>query len=197
MKSFTKSFVDFDAFVKMQMLSIGVASFSWALIIPIITKLQGTLWATYMISGYLIFSRSSAFISPFFRRIKLKTSFQVIVGLTGLYFLTLFVYFLNVHAFLVLEAVLMFSYGVFLSNYIINYNMFIMDNYKSDIFRDIQYFEQMIMAGAAIFGFVITALIDVFTNQIGSSIICFMFMIMVSLGVDIYNYRVFWKNIDR
>ena len=87
--------MDFDAFVKMQMLSIGVASFSWALIIPIITKLQGTLWATYMISGYLIFSRSSAFISPLFRKIKLKTSFQVIVGLTGVYFLILFVYFLN------------------------------------------------------------------------------------------------------
>lgn len=197
MKSFTKSFMDFDAFVKMQMLSIGVASFSWALIIPIITKLQGTLWATYMISGYLIFSRSSAFISPLFRKIKLKTSFQVMVGLTGVYFLTLFVYFLNVHTFLVIEAILMFSYGVFLNNYIINYNMFIMGTYKADIFRDIQYFGQMIMAGAAIFGFLITAMIDVFANDMGTSIICFMFMILVSLGVNIYNYMMFWKHIDK
>ncbi len=126
------AFKEFDAFVKMQFVSIAVASFSWALIIPIITKLQGVLWTTYVIAGFMILARTSAFISPFFKHISLKRSYEVIVVLTILYFFSLFIYFYNVHLFLVVEMILMFCYCIIFSIYGINYNMYIMKHYKAE-----------------------------------------------------------------
>lgn len=192
MKEFIVSFRNFDAFVKMQLLSIAVASFSWALIIPIITKLQGTLWTTYVIAGFMILVRTSAFISPFFKHISLKRSYEVIVILTAVYLFSLLTYFHNVYLFLIIEMLLMFGYGIIFSIYSINYDMYIMKQYKPEVFRDIQYLEQMIMAASSIAGFVITGTIDLISNSIETSLYCFMFMLVVSLGVDIYNYKKYW-----
>ncbi len=73
--------------------------------------------------------------------------------------------------------------------------MYIMKHYKADVFRDIQYLEQMIMAGSSIAGFVITGGIDIISNSVETSLYCFMVMLLVSINVDIYNYRKYWKEL--
>lgn len=195
MKDFVVSFRNFDAFVKMQLLCVAVASFSWALVIPIITKLQGLLWTTYVIAGFMILARTSAFISPFFKHISLKRSFEVIVVLTIMYLFSLFTYFYSVHLFLIIEMILMFGYGIIFSIYTINYDVYIMKRYDQDVFKDIQYIEQMIMAAAGITGFLITGVVDFISNSIEASLYSFMFMLLISLTVDIYNYNKYWKDI--
>ncbi len=54
MKEMYKIYKDLDEFLRMQIIIVGLISFSWALIIPLVTKLQGMLWITSLISAYLI-----------------------------------------------------------------------------------------------------------------------------------------------
>ncbi len=67
MKELLNSYKDFDSFIKMQLLVIFVISLSWALILPIVTKLQGLLWATSIISAFMIIHKLAAFIMPYFK----------------------------------------------------------------------------------------------------------------------------------
>lgn len=91
--------------------------------------------------------------------------------------------------------ILMFGYGIIFSIYTINYDVYIMKRYDQDVFKDIQYIEQMIMAAAGITGFLITGVVDFISNSIEASLYSFMFMLLISLTVDIYNYNKYWKDI--
>jgi hypothetical protein len=63
-KSLIKYYRSFDGFLKMQLAIILIINLGWALIIPIVYKMQGMLWTTSMISGYLILSRATGLVSP-------------------------------------------------------------------------------------------------------------------------------------
>ena len=196
MNDLLRSYKTFDNFIKMQLLNVMVACFSWSLIVPIITKLQGTLWAAYMISGFLILSQLSAFVSPFFKHMSLKTTYRATITLLVFYFCSLPIYFHDPRIFLYVESVLMFMYGINMSIYSINYDVYIMNRYNQDVFKDIQYINRMLISAAAIIGFVITALIDLLVSDIGTTIICFMVMLGMSICVELINYNYFWKTIE-
>lgn len=191
-----RSYKTFDNFIKMQLLNVMVACFSWSLIIPIITKLQGTLWAAYMISGFLSLNQLSAFVSPFFKHISLKTAYIAMIALSIIYFCSLILYFYDPYVFLYTESVLMFLYGITMSIYSINYDVYIMNRYNQHVFKDIQYINRMLVAGAAILGYGITAMIDLVVSNIATTIICFMVMLGISLCIELVNYNYFWKNIE-
>ncbi len=104
MNELFNSYKRFDTFIKMQLLVIFVISLSWALILPIITKLQGTLWATSIISAFLILHKLSTFAMPWFKNFTVKETYKLLVILDGLYLVSIPIYFLSPLAFFVYRS---------------------------------------------------------------------------------------------
>ncbi len=125
MKDMMKSFKDFDDFLKTQIIIVGLISFVWALIIPLITKLQGMLWTTSIISAYLIAQKASAFIYPYFKDMKINKCYKSLIILDILYAISLTIYFVNINVFVYVEALLTLVYGIIISVFTINYNTYV------------------------------------------------------------------------
>lgn len=196
MRELFQAYKKFDDFVKMQLLMLGIISLSWALIMPIITKLQGMLWATSIISGYLILHNLSVFLMPLFKKLSLKESYRWFIVLDILYLTFIPIYFWSPLAFLYTEGFLMVVYGLIMGVFTINYDAFVMTKYETKTFKDIQYAERMFMAVAGLMGLAIVAMIDILTSDIGTSMKVFMGILTINLGFQFYNYKTFWSKGD-
>ena len=195
MKELFNSYKGFDNFIKMQLLVIFVISFSWALIFPIVAKLQGLLWATSIISAYMIVHKLSTFIMPYFKNTSLKQSYKWLIILDILYLLFIPTYFIDPLLFLYSEAALMVVYGVVLSIFGISYDAYLMETYNTRIFKDVQYVERLFMAVAGIVGYSIVIFIDVISSSIEVSLYTFMCILAINVLFQLYNYKYFWNNL--
>jgi hypothetical protein len=195
MRALYLSYKDFDSFIKMQLVVIFVISLSWALILPIVTKLQGLLWATSIISGYLILHQLSVFLMPMMRNVSLKQSYKWMIWLDFIYCISVLLFFYDELIFLYTEATLMVAYGIVISVFGINYDAFLMEKYSTESFKDIQYVERMVMAVAGIVGYLIVIFVDVLSEDVGTSIKVFLVILMVNLGIQLYNYKYFWNDL--
>jgi hypothetical protein len=180
----------------MQLLVIFVISLSWALILPIITKLQGLLWATSIISAYLIIHKLSVFITPYFKHLSIRQSYGALIVLDGLYLVSVLLYFYDPLIFLYTEASLMVVYGIVMTVFGISYDAFLMEKYNSNTFKDVQYLERMSMAVAGIIGYSVVIFIDIISQDIGIAIKTFFVILSINLGFQLYNYIYFWKNLE-
>lgn len=143
----------------------------------------------------MILNQMSSFICPLLKNISVKKSYGLIIILTVLYEFSLPLYFVDVQTFLMTDVFLEFLFATAVSNYVINYNAFIMERYNTDIFKDVQYYKNMICSIATIIGFTIVSVMDLLFKTYEITIICFMVMIFISICVEIYNYKAYWTDI--
>ncbi len=191
-----KNYKSLDEFIKVQLFVLFIVTLSWSLVIPIVTKLQGLLWTTSMISIYLILHKLSVFIMPYFKKISLKTSYKTLIILDIVYMLSMFIYFINIELFIYTEAILVVIYGLCVSVFGINYSMYVMKRYDEHVFKDTQYLEQMAMAIAGITGYLIVITVGEITQDMGVNIKVFMLFIILNLFIQLYNYKKYWKNLQ-
>jgi len=196
MKDLYLAYKKFDSFIKMQLVVIFVISLSWALIMPVITKLQGLLWATSIISGFLIFQRLTAFIAPMFKDAHLRVAYRNLIFLDFLYLISLYTYFIDPLLFLYTEGALMLVYTVIMSVFAIRYDAFLMNKYNTQIFEDVQYVERISMATAAIIGYSVVFLLDIFTHDLSIVIWVFTVILSINLCFQLYNYICYWKKFN-
>lgn len=196
MYTLINSYKNFDDFIKMQIFVIFIVALGWSLILPIITKLQGLLWAASFISLFMIIGQLRSFICPFFKHWPLKKSYALLVINGGVYFLSLPIYFYDVNVFLVVEAIIVAIHGIIVSIFTINYDAFIIKRYDTEIFKDIQYLESIAFSLGNVLGFSIVALIDVITKDLNIVISICMMILCINLIIKTYNYKVFWKDVD-
>ena len=173
-----------------------VISLSWALILPILTKLQGMLWATSIISMYLILNRFSAFLLPYFKNTSIKKSYRNMITLDILYLVSVPLYFVDPLLFLYTEATLMFVYGIILSIFGISYDAFLMTKYNTSTFKDIQYSERIVMAVAGILGYAVVILLDIFSNNIETIVYTFIVILSMNVLFQLFNYRYYWNEFN-
>jgi len=173
-----------------------IVTLSWSLVLPIVTKLQGVLWTTSMISAYLILHKLSVFIMPYFKEVSLKSSYKTLIILDIVYMLFMFIYFININVFIYVEAILVIIYGLSVSIFGINYSMYVMKKYDSTVFKDTQYVEQIAMACAGIIGYLIVIVVGEVTKDMGMSIKFFMVFILFNLLIQFYNYNKHWKYLE-
>ena len=100
MKDLIKNYKKFDDFIKIQLFVLFIITLSWSLVLPIVTKLQGLMWTTSMISIYLILQKLSVFVMPYFKNSSLKISYSILIALDFAYMLSMFIYFVNVELFI-------------------------------------------------------------------------------------------------
>lgn len=192
MKSLIKYYMSFDGFLKMQLIIILTISMGWALIVPIVYKMQGMLWTTSMISGYLILSRATGLISPYFRNVGLKQSYLNLIVLNFFYMLSVNIYYFSGQLFLQVEALLGIIYAIFLPVFHINYNAYVMDKYKTEIYKDMQYCEAAAGSMAGILGYSIVILLDTRFGS-GNSIFIFEIILFFALWLQVYNYKKYYS----
>ncbi len=196
MKELLNSYKDFDSFIKMQLLVIFVISLSWALILPIVTKLQGLLWATSIISAFMIIHKLAAFIMPYFKGVSLRVSYRNLIILDFLYLASVPLYFYDPLVFLYTESALMVIYGIIMSIFGINYDAYLMERYQTKTFKDVQYLERMTMAVSGIIGYLIVIAIDILSKDMGTSIKVFIVLLTINLVFQVYNYKYYWNKFD-
>ena len=195
MQKLFKNYQNLDKFIKVQLFVLFIVTLSWSLVIPIVTKLQGLLWTTSMISVYLILHKLSVFIMPYFKKISLKTSYKTLIVLDIVYMLSMFIYFIDIDMFIYTEAILVVVYGLCVSVFGINYSMYVMKKYDEHIFKDTQYLEQIAMAIAGIIGYLIVIVVGEIIQDMGANIKIFMVFILLNLFIQLYNYKKYWKNL--
>ena len=195
MKELYNEYLKFDNFLKMQLLIVFIISFCWSLVIPIVTKLEGLLWSTSLISFFMILNKLSVFVSPYLKKLSLKETYKYLVYLDIAYFGSIFLYFIDPLWFLYFDSILMLIYSVIMNVFGINYDAFLMKNYNETIFKDIQYIERMIMASAGIFGLIIVIFIGYFFS-LNILMITFSIFLFINVCFQIYNYKTFWKTIN-
>lgn len=195
MKDMMKSFKDFDDFLKTQIIIVGLISFVWALIIPLITKLQGMLWTTSIISAYLIAQKASAFIYPYFKDMKINKCYKSLIILDILYAISLTIYFVNINVFVYVEALLTLVYGIIISVFTINYNTYVMKTYNANTFKELQYIEKISISIAGILGFVLVIVLDYIFEDSNKTVSFFILVSSIVVIVQLFNYNKFWKNI--
>ena len=195
MRELIRNYKQFDEFIRVQLFVLFIVTLSWSLVLPIVTKLQGILWTTSMISAYLILHKLSVFIMPYFKKVSLKSSYKTLIILDIIYMLSMFIYFIDINTFIYVEAILVVIYGLSVNIFGINYSMYVMKKYDSEVFKDTQYLEQIAMACAGIIGYLIVIIVGEITKDMGMSIKFFMVFILFNLIVQFYNYNKHWKQL--
>ena len=104
MKELIKNFKTFDRFLKDQLMIGLYIQCTWALVTPLVHKLQGMLWSTTYISVYLIMMRMSGLIVPYFKGTHIKVSYRNIIFLNFLYVIGTCLYFYDQNVFLWADA---------------------------------------------------------------------------------------------
>ena len=135
MRELIRNYKQFDEFIRVQLFVLFIVTLSWSLVLPIVTKLQGILWTTSMISAYLILHKLSVFIMPYFKEVSLKNSYKILIILDIIYMLSMFIYFIDVNIFIYVEAILVVIYGLSVSIFGINYSMYVMKKYDSNCYN--------------------------------------------------------------
>ena len=188
MKELLDSFKNFDQFLKDQLLIGLYISCTWALISPIIMKLQGMLWTTSFISFYLIMMRVSGLIAPYFKGTHIKDSYKSIIGLNFLYIFSTLLFFVDTHWFLWAESFLSIFFCINSVVLHIGWDVYVVDKYGKETFEEYKYCSTFRDGVAGIGGNVIViGIFSVLSRQ--QSMKLFVLMMVTVLLLQVYNYR--------
>jgi len=185
----------FDSFIKMQFKVTFLLTFSYSLLIPLITKLQGLEWSIVIISSFFIFRQLSNFALPIFKKVRTKTLYGFLIIFDVVYLMTMFIFFFNPIVFLYVESIILIVYGVIVNAFFISYEPFLLKNYEKD-YKNIQYTNKIIVSIANILGFVIVIIINKMFDNLNYNVILFIIMTTITITFQIYNIKIHWKNIN-
>lgn len=194
MRDLFKKFIAFDPFVRDQILMRLVLYFAWALITPIVHKLQGTLWTTSLISLYLICTRSAGLFVPHFKGIKLKNAYSMLVFLDFLYVIATGFYYIDPMLFLWSEVILTIVFLIFGELFAISFNLHIVDKYGKDVFEDVSYCTSFVFSISGILGFGCVIAMNQMMNE-AYSVAFFIGFLSICLLLQVLNYFKHYRDI--
>ena len=195
MKKIISYWKEFDEFLKDQ-LAIGLfIQCTWALISPIIHKLQGTIWTTTYISIYLIMMRSAGLVVPYFKGTHIKVAYRTIVFLNILYVAATLLYFYDQNIFLITESFLSIGFCVNSVLLGIGWDLHVINNYDKTIYENFKYVATFRDSLGGIGGYSTVIIIYYFLNQ-RQSMMLFIFMMLFVLLIQILNYKKHYSKME-
>ena len=195
MKELIKNFKGFDKFLQDQLIIGLYIQCTWALVTPIVLKLQGMLWTTTYISVYLIMVRMSGLVAPYFKGTHIKKSYRNIIFLNFLYILGTCLYFYDQHVFLWAETFLSIFFCINSVVLHIGWDVYVVDNYNKKIFEDYKYLSTFRDGLGGIGGNLIVIGIFSILNQI-QSMKLFVFLMIFVLLLQMYNYKIHYARME-
>jgi len=194
-KELYNDFKSFDRFLKDQLMIGLYIQCTWALISPIIMKLQGMLWTTTYISIYLIMMRLGGLISPYFKGTHVKKSYSTIIFLNFVYVFSTLLYFYDQLFFLWTESFLSIFFCVNSIVLHIGWDVYVVDKYKKEVFEQYKYCATFRDGVAGIGGNLIVIVIFYFLNE-NQSIALFIFLMIFALMLQLYNYFIHYRDME-
>ena len=195
MKELIKNFKSFDRFLKDQLLIGLFIQCTWALVSPLIMKLQGLLWTTTYISIYMIMMRMAGLFVPYFKGTHIKQSYRSIIGLNVLYVIATVLYFYDQPVFLWTESFLSVFFCINSVVLGIGWDVYVVDKYEKQTFEDFKYCATFRDAVGGIGGYSLVIIIYQFLNEY-QSMKLFVFLMLFVLLLQLYNYRTHYSKME-
>ena len=195
MKELVKNFKGFDRFLKDQLLIGLYIQCTWALVSPIVHKLQGMLWTTTYISVYMIMMRMSGLIVPYFKGTHIKTSYKSIIFLNLLYVLATPLFFVDQLWFLWSESFLSIFFCINSVVLGIGWDLYVVEKYDKDTFENFKYCATFRDGLGGIGGNLIVIGIFSILDQYQSMKLFVILMVFVLL-LQLYNYRTHYTKME-
>lgn len=195
MKELIKNFKSFDRFLKDQLMIGLFIQCTWALVSPLIMKLQGLLWTTTYISIYMIMIRMAGLFVPYFKGTHIKKSYKSIICLNVLYVIATVLYFYDQNVFLWTESFLSVFFCINSVVLGIGWDVYVVDKYEKQTFEDFKYCATFRDALGGIGGYSIVILIYQFLNEY-QSMKLFVFLMIFVLLLQLYNYRTHYATME-
>lgn len=195
MKELVKNFKGFDRFLKDQLLIGLYIQCTWALVSPIVHKLQGMLWTTTYISVYMIMMRMSGLIVPYFKGTHIKTSYKSIIFLNLLYVLATPLFFVDQTWFLWSESFLSIFFCINSVVLGIGWDLYVVEKYDKDTFENFKYCATFRDGLGGIGGNLIVIGIFSILDQYQSMKLFVILMVFVLL-LQLYNYRTHYTKME-
>jgi len=194
-KELINNFKSFDRFLKDQLMIGLFIQCTWALVSPLVMKLQGMLWTTTYISVYLIMMRMSGLIVPYFKGTHIKNSYRNIILLNFLYVLGTCLYFYDQLAFLWAESFLSIFFCVNSVVLHIGWDVYVVDKYSKETFEDYKYLATFRDGLGGIGGNLIVIGIFSILDEF-QSMKLFVFLMAFVLILQLYNYKTHYANME-
>ena len=196
MKELIKNFKSFDKFLQDQLLIGMYITCTWALINPIIMKLQGLLWTTSFISFYLILMRVGGIVAPYFKGTHIKDSYKAIIFLNSLYVVSTLLFFVDKNYFLWAESFLSIFFCINSIVLHIGWDVYVVNKYNKETFENYKYCSTFRDGLAGIGGNVIViAIFSVLSQQ--QSMKLFVMLMITVLLLQVYNYRIHYSSMEK
>ena len=195
MKELIKNFRSFDRFLKDQLMIGLFIQCTWALVSPLIMKLQGLLWTTTYISIYMIMMRMAGLFVPYFKGTHIKKSYRSIICLNVLYVIATILYFYDQTVFLWTESFLSVFFCINSVVLGIGWDVYVVDKYEKQTFEDFKYCATFRDAVGGIGGYSLVIIIYQFLNEY-QSMKLFVFLLVFVLLLQLYNYRTHYATME-
>ena len=195
MKELLKNWNEFDRFLKDQLLIGLFIQCNWALVSPIIMKLQGMLWTTTFISVYLILMRMGGIIAPYFKGTPLKKTYSFMIFLNVLYVLATPLFFYDQSLFLLAESFLSIFFCINSIILGIAWDVYVVDKYEKTTFENFRYACSFRDGVGGIGGNLIVIGIYAILDQF-QSMKLFVFLMLFVLLLQLYNYRTHYIHME-
>lgn len=195
MKELIKNFRSFDRFLKDQLMIGLFIQCTWALVSPLIMKLQGLLWTTTYISIYMIMMRMAGLFVPYFKGTHIKKSYRSIICLNVLYVIATVLYFYDQTVFLWTESFLSVFFCINSVVLGIGWDVYVVDKYEKQTFEDFKYCATFRDAVGGIGGYSLVIIIYQFLNEY-QSMKLFVFLMVFVLLLQLYNYRTHYATME-
>lgn len=196
MKELLTNFKNFDKFLKDQLLIGLYIQCTWALISPIIMKLQGMLWTTSFISFYLILMKVSGLIAPYFKGTHIKDSYKSIIFLNFLYIFGTLLFFVDTNWFLWAESLMSIFFCINSVVLHIGWDVYVVEKYGKDTFEEYKYCSSFRDGIAGIGGnVVVIGIFSILSQQ--ESIKLFVLLMITVLLLQVYNYKKHYTNMEK
>ena len=195
MKELIKNFRGFDRFLKDQLMIGLFIQCTWALVSPLIMKLQGLLWTTTYISIYMIMMRMAGLFVPYFKGTHIKNAYRSIICLNVLYVIATVLYFYDQTIFLWTESFLSVFFCINSVVLGIGWDVYVVDKYEKETFEDFKYCATFRDAVGGIGGYSIVIGIYQFLDEF-QSMKLFVFLMVFCLLLQLYNYFTHYANME-
>lgn len=193
MKELIKNFKEFDRFLQDQLIIGLFIQCTWALVSPLIMKLQGLLWTTTYISVYMIMLKMAGIFVPYFKGTHIKKSYKAIICLNFIYAVSTCLYFFDQNIFLWTESMLSVLFCINSVVLHIGWDVYVVDKYGKKTFEDYKYCSTFRDSIGGIGGYSIVIMIYQFLDEF-ESMKLFVFLMVFVLLLQVYNYYTHYAN---
>ncbi|HIJ10770.1 TPA: hypothetical protein HA278_01810 [Candidatus Woesearchaeota archaeon] len=195
MRELIKNYLGFDQFLKDQLMIGLFIQCTWALVSPLIIKLQGLLWTTTYIAVYMIMMRMAGLFVPYFKGTHIKKAYKSIVFMNILYVLATALYFYDQSAFLWTECILSVFFCINLVVLGIGWDVYVVDKYEKETFENFKYCAAFRDGLGGIGGYSVVIFIYSFLDEY-ESMKLFVFLMLFVLLLQLYNYVRHYKEME-